>query len=117
MSWIFGIGLLILAIVFVVLWETGFARDVTGGARMIDRGGNPLDVTVTAEEGQQLDPVCGMAVAEGPGVSVEYDGGTVHFCSANCRRRFEGAPESFLGAQRVAAGTSGGGRDVKTRRA
>ncbi len=37
-----------------------------------------------------LDPICGMTVtvdADTP--SLEHDGGTVHFCSAGCRRQFE----------------------------
>jgi xanthine dehydrogenase accessory factor len=49
--------------------------------------------TVTARNGQQTDPVCGMTVAVGPAVrTAQYDGRTYFFCSARCQQAFEADP-------------------------
>ncbi|MCP2001329.1 heavy metal translocating P-type ATPase [Nitrobacter winogradskyi] len=50
-----------------------------------------------AESGKVLDPVCGMTVD--PATSkhrFDHQGRTYHFCSAGCRTKFAGAPETYL---------------------
>lgn len=43
------------------------------------------------------DPICGMAVEEGPqAIKYEYKGTTYYFCSPGCRRAFEKNPEKVL---------------------
>ncbi len=44
-----------------------------------------------------VDPVCGMTVQTDTAKSAVYDGTVYYFCSANCRERFEAAPQSFVG--------------------
>jgi xanthine dehydrogenase accessory factor len=56
-------------------------------ARIIEvrRSGSEPPACATA-----VDPVCGMTVVVGAATpSLEYDGETVYFCGAGCRRRFE----------------------------
>ncbi|MGZ2427511.1 heavy metal translocating P-type ATPase [Rhizobium laguerreae] len=46
------------------------------------------------------DPVCGMTVdprVDKP--SLDYDGGTYHFCSEGCRTKFAAAPQDYLSAK------------------
>ncbi|MBY3346824.1 heavy metal translocating P-type ATPase [Rhizobium laguerreae] len=46
------------------------------------------------------DPVCGMTVdprVDKP--SLDYDGGTYHFCSQGCRTKFAAAPQDYLSAK------------------
>lgn len=43
------------------------------------------------------DPVCGMMVDPTKSTfSTSYDGGSFHFCSANCKQKFEATPESYV---------------------
>ncbi|MEJ2288647.1 MAG: YHS domain-containing protein, partial [Deinococcales bacterium] len=45
------------------------------------------------------DPVCGMTVDPASARhSTEYRDTTYYFCSEGCRKRFEAAPENFLGS-------------------
>lgn len=57
-----------------------------------------------ASNGKVTDPVCGMFVdpATIPH-HAEHDGQTYHFCSANCRERFELRPEFYLDHAEVAS--------------
>ena len=43
-----------------------------------------------------IDPVCGMSIdpETAPAQSI-YDGKTYYFCSAECKRDFDAAPEDF----------------------
>jgi uncharacterized membrane protein YraQ (UPF0718 family)/YHS domain-containing protein len=43
------------------------------------------------------DPVCGMHVDRNKAATAEHGGRTYGFCSEECRRRFEAAPEEFVG--------------------
>jgi xanthine dehydrogenase accessory factor len=44
----------------------------------------------------QTDPVCGMTVAAyRSGFALAHDGATYYFCSAGCRRAFEGDPAAY----------------------
>jgi xanthine dehydrogenase accessory factor len=55
--------------------------------------------TVPADEA--VDPVCGMAVATGPGgLRLEHEGVTYYFCSVGCRREFENNPATYTRASR-----------------
>jgi Cu+-exporting ATPase len=50
-----------------------------------------------------IDPVCGMTVDPATPHSASHGGTDYHFCSAECREKFEARPELFLeGAPRVA---------------
>ncbi len=46
--------------------------------------------------GQIKDPVCGMVVDPNTAeYSVDYEGQTYYFCSADCLEAFEDAPEEY----------------------
>ena len=54
---------------------------------------------VTPTEDVALDPVCGMTVkTASPKHSTAHAGGTVYFCSAGCKARFEADPSRYAGA-------------------
>ena len=43
------------------------------------------------------DPVCGMTVEKADAeYSSEFDGTTYHFCSVECKDKFDSAPQSYL---------------------
>jgi P-type Cu+ transporter len=43
------------------------------------------------------DPVCGMTVPDGKqAASMEHNGKTYHFCSAECHARFKADPAHFV---------------------
>ena len=47
----------------------------------------------------ERDPVCGMQVdPQSAAVTFEWKGTTYYFCSAGCRRRFEGDPARYAKA-------------------
>lgn len=46
----------------------------------------------------EIDPVCGMTVAEGQGASAIYAGRLYRFCSEHCRRQFLADPQSYARA-------------------
>lgn len=50
-----------------------------------------------------IDPICGMTVDKGSGLSGEKDGQTHYFCSEYCRRKFLGLPPEPEGAPPAAA--------------
>lgn len=56
----------------------------------------------TADEGrrmtpqQAVDPVCGMTVDPAKAKSSIADGVAYYFCSAQCREKFEAAPQTYL---------------------
>jgi len=46
--------------------------------------------------GTYIDPVCGMEVTSDTAEdTVEYQGRTYYFCSADCRETFEANPEKY----------------------
>jgi Cu+-exporting ATPase len=66
-------------------------------------GGRPVshvDAESDEEEDEAMakDPVCGMQVdpAKAAGTS-EYQGKTYVFCSAGCKRKFDGNPQQYSG--------------------
>ena len=63
----------------------------------------PLILTpIPAGDGEQgIDPICGMTVDVATARhTTEYEGQTVYFCAAGCRRRFEQDPERYAAALR-----------------
>lgn len=58
------------------------------------------------------DPVCGMTVHPGQGISITYQGQLVLFCSELCKRTFLAEPDRYL---RAAAGVLPGIQDVTRR--
>ncbi len=49
---------------------------------------------------EDVDPVCGKAVATATAKSAVHDGWVYYFCSSACRERFEAAPKNYLGNSR-----------------
>lgn len=45
---------------------------------------------------EYIDPVCGMKVSANTEPHIDYTGTTYHFCSVNCRDKFELNPEHYL---------------------
>jgi Cu+-exporting ATPase len=64
-----------------------------------------------------LDPVCGMRVGDDTRHRTQYDGRTVHFCSAGCRAKFEAEPARYAArldaAPAEAASCCGGARSAQ----
>ena len=55
------------------------------------------------------DPVCGMQIEESEAAAqLVYEGQPLFFCSEDCRRTFENAPEEFVDGQQ--AGSRSGSR-------
>jgi Cu+-exporting ATPase len=53
---------------------------------------------LTVIEAEHVDPVCGMTVdPQSAAGQSEFDGKTIHFCSASCKRRFDETPRQFMG--------------------
>ncbi len=77
------------------------------GAHVMGRGGRNTEDAAAAAGGtganprwvappEDVDPVCGKTVATASAKSTVHDGWVYYFCSADCRERFEGAPELYL---------------------
>ena len=65
----------VLNIVFIVVAAALFALTLRRGAK---------------------DPVCGMTVARATPHTSTYEGKTVYFCSAHCKKRFDEDPEQYI---------------------
>lgn len=50
------------------------------------------------EDATLKDPVCGMTVLAGPGLTASYGGRVFHFCSAFCRDTFSRSPDAYVDA-------------------
>jgi YHS domain-containing protein len=46
---------------------------------------------------KDIDPVCGMTVETADAKSTVHNGNVYHFCSQDCREKFETSPQSYLG--------------------
>jgi Cu+-exporting ATPase len=56
-----------------------------------------------------IDPICGMTIDPATAAgSSSYDGHTYHFCSRNCKTKFDGAPAEYAGAAATAAAATSG---------
>lgn len=61
--------------------------------------GPRVETAPASEMHEALDPVCGMTVQVATArYRATHEGRTHYFCSAGCQARFEGDPESFVGA-------------------
>jgi Cu+-exporting ATPase len=55
-----------------------------------------------------IDPVCGMSVTkDGARHTATYGGQTYYFCSASCRSKFMGSPDTYLGKDKQGAAARG----------
>ena len=45
---------------------------------------------------KDVDPVCGMTVETAKAKSAVHEGHVYHFCSQDCREKFEAVPASYL---------------------
>jgi Cu+-exporting ATPase len=62
-----------------------------------------------SQDGQAVDPVCGMSVDPATAVHrAEHDGRRFFFCSAGCKAKFEAAPERYLGPKTAAPAAPAG---------
>ena len=43
-----------------------------------------------------VDPVCGMSIETVGARTFAYRGNVYHFCSQNCREKFEASPQTYL---------------------
>ena len=60
----------------------------------------PAAVATWENEGEALDPVCGMTVQRATARHVaEHDGEIYLFCSVGCRNRFVREPDAYLAAR------------------
>jgi len=83
--------------VLIVSWSLSLLRRFLGsvlspGARTnepIDLPGN------TVARKLVRDPVCGMHIAENLALMERSGGGSVYFCSQECRNKFLGEPKKF----------------------
>jgi Cu+-exporting ATPase len=56
--------------------------------------------TTAAAKVKAVDPVCGMQVDTASAAGhTEYAGETYYFCSTGCKRKFDAAPEQFIGGE------------------
>src|SRR4030042_4769157 len=64
----------------------------------------PDNTSHSEDQGEHIDPVCGMSVdpREAAG-KAEYKGKTYYFCNVACEESFRESPESFLQQQLPAA--------------
>jgi YHS domain-containing protein len=94
-TWLF---LLIIGLLFFLLMRAGCGSHVTGHRRGgqdklhgHEEGVPRLEAPKTA-----VDPVCGMSIETASAKSALHAGQAYYFCSAQCRDKFEAAPQSFL---------------------
>lgn len=58
----------------------------------------------TAQPALVLDPICGMSVDPNAAAGTStYAGRTYAFCSTACQKKFDAAPERYVGANDAAA--------------
>ena len=79
--------LIVFALVFFLLMSWGCGGRMVRGLRESGASGE--------RAGVDRDPVCGMTVAPGEGLSKEHGARTLRFCSRSCLERFEEHPEMF----------------------
>jgi YHS domain-containing protein len=84
---------LLVAGLFVVMMRFGCGAHVMGHRH--GKAG-PGDQTRLVPPEKDKDPVCGMVVETATAKTSVHAGRLYHFCSANCRDRFEASPASFI---------------------
>jgi membrane fusion protein, copper/silver efflux system len=89
-------------LVEIVHGLTAGERIVTAGNFMLDSESRMKRAAAAQPEPDAKDPVCGMTVdpaeARSSNLTTEHEGKTYSFCSANCKRRFDAAPQLGLSA-------------------
>ena len=84
-----GLGsLLLFAVFFYFMMRFGC------GAHMIHGHGGHGGANTS--QGDRIDPVCRMEVAEGEGYSKIHRGRQLRFCSRQCLDKFELSPERYV---------------------
>ncbi len=73
--------------VLVVSWAVKLLGRVIGGASASPSA--PSDTPLGASKRLVKDPVCGMHMAEELALPLEANGEVVHFCSPECRAKYE----------------------------
>ena len=73
--------------VLVVSWAVKLLGRVIGGASASPSA--PSDTPLGASKRLVKDPVCGMHMAEELALPLQANGEVVHFCSQECRAKYE----------------------------
>jgi YHS domain-containing protein len=89
--------LLFWAALFFVLMRFGCGAHIMGHGGHGHHGSHEGSGDRLQEPGTAIDPVCGMTVATPGAKSSIYRGKAYYFCSADCRDKFEAAPQEFAG--------------------
>lgn len=96
---------------FVVLMRFGCGAHVMGhGHRHGDSpSGDPKSSSNDASRWvlpeNDVDPVCHMSVVTAKAKNAVYDGHLYHFCSQDCRGKFESDPSSYLTVDSKSSGS------------
>lgn len=92
--------------VFLLLMRFGCGAHVMGHGHGHARHGQreegaPRDSRQTGwvAPDTDVDPVCGKTVRTDAAKSAVHAGTVYHFCSSDCRERFEASPERYVGPQ------------------
>lgn len=84
------LSLVLWGVLFFLIMRVGCGAHMAGGHG--HHGGHGSD----RDEGEQKDPVCGMAVTAGSAkAATVHKGRTYYFCSKSCRDKFEAAPGQY----------------------
>ena len=76
--------------VFVVSWAVKLLGRAIGGAKPPQTAsGDTIEVPVPGGKRLVKDPVCGMHMAEELALPLEANGEVLHFCSQECRAKYE----------------------------
>ncbi len=68
------------------------------GAHIMGHGQHHAENSVVLPE-DEIDPVCGMNVKTATAKTTAWQGRIYHFCSQNCREKFEASPVAYAGAK------------------
>ena len=98
--------LLFWAALFFVMMRFGCGAHIMGHGGHGRRGSHEGSCDRLREPATAIDPVCGMTVATSGAKSSIHRGKAYYFCSADCRDKFEAAPQQFAGEE--AAPSAGG---------
>ena len=83
---------LFLAGVFFVMMRFGC------GAHIMGHGQHHAENSISSSE-HEIDPVCGMSVKTATAKTSAWRGHIYHFCSQNCREKFEATPLAYADAK------------------
>lgn len=87
------------ALLFVFMMRFGCGAHVMGHTHHRHHGRNPHQTSKPGAPAEAIDPVCGMKVSTSSAKSSVHRGHAFFFCSADCRDRFEAAPDNFASVQ------------------